>query len=256
MCQSGMHRRLLIAIIGCSALALILGVVVWHRHLERTRVDNRRRSDVLRVDPQKVDFGEITQGEMVAKILSVKNPSGHKVTLNVGKSCGCTSIQPRDYELGPGASTDVQVVLDATAKNGAFTEAVYVSTAEDKSSSLVVEIVGSVKRVLEIIPDRISFGELRHRSAARANIELYTLDSKTLSIRAVTTRENALVAETYQLSPNQAVVSVSLPQAAKPGPIRDIVQIAVESPFERNVEILVTGFYSGTLSAEPATLTW
>ncbi len=224
--------------------------------MEPSRADGQRRPEVLRIDPPKIDFGQIMQGDFVSRTVSIRNISGRKVALNLGKSCGCTSIQALKSELDPGVATDVHVTLDTSTKSGPFKEAVYISTAEYEGLSSVVEVVGSVVTALQITPDRISFGELRHRSAAKASVELHSLDKKPLSILTVTALENSVVTETCQISSNQAVVTVRLPDDAKPGAIRDVVQIALQSPFERTVEILVTGFYTGNLSAEPPILTW
>ena len=186
--------------------------------------------------------------------VEVTNMSHNKVSLSVTKSCGCTSARLGSAELEPGASTQLQIKQDTTLKRGEFTETVFLTAGDRPKGEFMVQIKGHATRVIGYQPEKISLGEVRHRTDAVQMIELHSLNGQPLIVNNVTTWTNSVLAEVFDASESQAVLRVSLPANAKTGKIRDYVKVALSSPLERTEVIPVTGFYTGELSAEPAEL--
>jgi hypothetical protein len=253
-----MNRVFVIVIVGLSGLVVSLGALLLSQTSQgkRSAIDAQPQGQVLLIDPPAVDFGEVVQGDTAKAEVTISNVSDGTVTFKVNKSCGCTSAEVGSTELAPGGSTRLRVAVDTTTKAGPFTEAVFVSLNEKPEAELVVPLLGQARRVIAYTPDKIAFGEVRHRSEAFQQIVLRSLNGNPLLIENLTTWTNSVSVELFDMSETQAVLNVSLPAHAKPGKIRDFVVVDLSAPLKRTEHIPVTGLYTGELSAEPAKLSW
>jgi hypothetical protein len=245
------------AVVGLSILiGLIVGTFGKFSPNRQKATSARSEAQILMAIPQSIDFGEVVQGDLAKAMVTITNVSGEKQSFSIMKSCGCTSAEPEETNLPQGTSTRLNVAVNTALKSGAFQESVYLSVSGSSNEKLVVPISGRAKRIVELAPSMVTFGEVRHRSEAFRQVTLRSLNGQPLLVKYLTTWTNSVSAEIFDESESQAVVIVSIPVEAKTGEIRDFVRVHLISPIERTEDIPVTGFYTGELSGEPSELSW
>ena len=211
---------------------------------------------VLKISPAEANFGEVIKGTQLTKQFKITNISDNKVSLSVQAFCGCTAVVLGAAELGPGASTAMEVKLSTEGKRGSFAEFVHVYTTGSKNGeSYSVKVYGQAMQIVEATPPTLAFGEIRHKRDAVRDVELRTLNGKSLKVKEVTVSANSVVVKPLPVSsPDRATFRVSLPPNAKPGQIFDWIKVSLSSPVEMTETISVTGVYTGDLSATPPRL--
>jgi hypothetical protein len=90
------------------------------------------------------DFGKIAEGEKVACIFTFQNTGkGPLLISSVTTSCGCTVPKYETKPVNPGASGTIEVVFDASGKNGRQTKTISVTSNASKPVVLL-RITGEV----------------------------------------------------------------------------------------------------------------
>jgi hypothetical protein len=245
-----------IALFCLFALVALLAVQLVSRSAIRRKptVGTEQAVSALRVTPQAVDFGEVVQGNLAVATVTISNLTQRTQSLEIKTSCGCASAHIETPELAPFASTILHVAVNSTVKHGLLKEFVWVMTRNRPEEMAMIVLAGQVTRPVDCDPDRVVFGEVRHRRQAHQDVTLRALSEKPIVIESVTTWTNLAMADLVEVTGSQAVVRISLQPAAKTGRILDFVRIALASPRQTVVEIPVAGVYTGELSARPSEL--
>lgn len=92
------------------------------------------------------DFGKVPEGETVRHVFKATNKGRATLKIeNVRSSCGCAAATPKQKELGPGASTDIEVTFDSRGRPGKNRKVITVTTNDPENANSRLEIVADVE---------------------------------------------------------------------------------------------------------------
>jgi len=104
-----MKKVLLAAIIACLAVATTV-----------------HASPEIYVDEPIYEFGAILEGFAVSHVFTIKNVGNQPLEiLRVAASCGCTTTALETDRLAPGASVELEVLIDTAGFGGRISKAIY-----------------------------------------------------------------------------------------------------------------------------------
>ena len=93
---------------------------------------------------KQFDFGDITQGDKVAKKFVFRNTGSEPLMiLNVQTTCGCTASDWPKTPLAPGDSNSIQVTFNSAKKQGRINKIVTVYT-NSRTPEEKLKITGNV----------------------------------------------------------------------------------------------------------------
>ena len=119
------------------------------------------------ISPAAHDFGRVQQGEKPTVTFTVTNHTDRVVSVMPQPNCSCfavphgRSLQPLD----PGASMQVDVLFDSTAKPPGPVEGKYITFNLDHPTQrkIIAPVSGEIYRVFDLRPDRIDLGRIDGR---------------------------------------------------------------------------------------------
>jgi uncharacterized protein (DUF58 family) len=92
------------------------------------------------------DFGDIVQGEKVKHTFVISNSGGDVLKIkDVRAACGCTAVSPEKNELGPGESTNLEVIFNSTGRRGAQKKTVRVTTNDPVTPEVILTITANIQ---------------------------------------------------------------------------------------------------------------
>ena len=93
---------------------------------------------------KQFDFGDITQGDKVAKKFVFRNTGSEPLMiLNVQTTCGCTASDWPKTPLAPGDSNSIQITFNSAKKQGRINKIVTVYT-NSRTPEEKLKITGNV----------------------------------------------------------------------------------------------------------------
>lgn len=140
-----------------ALLVFLLGLVV-------AGLSGCGRDDRITVTPNTHDFGNVRQGEMPTKTFTVTNGTSRVVSVMPQPNCSCFAVPSgRNLKsLDPGASIEVTVMFDSTAKPPGPVQGKYVTFNFDHptQSKIVVPLEGHIYKVFDLRPDKLQLGRI------------------------------------------------------------------------------------------------
>lgn len=125
------------------------------------------RDGTIRVTPLIHDFGRVRQGEKPLKTFTITNGTDRVISIMPQPNCACFAVpRGRSLEpLDPGASMDVQVMFDSTAKPPGPVQGKWISFNFDhpRQKQINVPLQGEIYRAYEIRPAMLKFGRIDGR---------------------------------------------------------------------------------------------
>ncbi len=120
--------------------------------------------EILNFSETRVEFGNMVEGDIVKKKVTVTNTGNKTVTLtNLTTSCACTSATLGKRKLHPKESTELEITYYTYKFPGKFAKFVTVFTDIPGKDQYRVDINGFVKAipmgVLEVQPRKIALGD-------------------------------------------------------------------------------------------------
>ncbi len=109
----------------------------------------------IHVDEPIHDFGEIQEGFAVAHVFTIENRGDELLEIHrVAASCGCTTTALATNRLAPGASVDLELLLDTTGFGGLISKSItiycndpdYADTFDSDRPRFRVRVTGEVIR--------------------------------------------------------------------------------------------------------------
>ncbi len=110
------HKRLILVVLVASGFAVGAATLT-------TRWTNRNaqppptisEQPTLTVDPAHLDFGEVWETDKFEWSVEIQNRSARSLTIKrLTSSCSCTSMSPGQFQLDPGATQKIQLIIDLT----------------------------------------------------------------------------------------------------------------------------------------------
>jgi hypothetical protein len=142
----------------------------------------------IQVDKPVHDFGTVPEGEKIRHLFTVKNTGGSPLEIkSVSATCGCTAAAPREKQIPPGGSGQIEVTFDTRNRPGVNEKTVTVVSSDPRTPTLQLRIRAEVESMLGLEPAytqlEAAVGEkrtvetwLRGKLAARARPRLTTVD--------------------------------------------------------------------------------
>jgi hypothetical protein len=108
------HRTILYLILAAAAIGLTAAAAV---------VTARTAPGHIELSAAEFDFGTVPNTAPVSQTFQVRNVGDGPLSITaVSTSCGCTTASVDDTELEPGEATDLTVIYDPLAHDGALGE--------------------------------------------------------------------------------------------------------------------------------------
>ena len=87
------------------------------------------RAEVINLDPNAWDFGQVKQGAVLKHDFILKNETNDILGINnIHTSCGCTASESDKKSLIPQESTAIKVTFNSAGYSGPVQQFVYVNT--------------------------------------------------------------------------------------------------------------------------------
>jgi hypothetical protein len=121
-----------------------------------------QRQPKLQLSESFWDFGYLPDDVEVSHLFLIKNVGDDSLFItNVRASCGCTYAPISKSRLGPGETTDLEVVFNSRKFRGETQKAIYVSTNDTSSLSSYVTVsakIGLLNPLVATYPEKVIFG--------------------------------------------------------------------------------------------------
>ncbi|MDP4207951.1 MAG: DUF1573 domain-containing protein [Bacteroidota bacterium] len=92
------------------------------------------------------DFGTIKKGKKVEYEFNFTNQGKTDLILRkITSTCGCTTINPKEMTIKPGASSSLKVVFDSNGKEGAQNKGITIYSNDPKNSETSLLVKGMVE---------------------------------------------------------------------------------------------------------------
>jgi hypothetical protein len=107
----------------------------------------------IEVQTKLHDFGTATEGEKLQHVFDVKNVGvGTLVIDRVTTSCGCTAAVVKTKEIAPGATGQIEVTFDTSARRGANRKSITIISNDPASPRTQLEVAVNVESLLAFEP--------------------------------------------------------------------------------------------------------
>lgn len=181
-------RRHPIGLIVALVLVLILA------DLARRNDSPQSIGRAVEIDPARLDFGTVWNSDQFVWEAPIRNVTGGTLDVELVPSCGCTSVEPREFSLAPREVQTVTIHLDLRSPTGtrrtgpqerpftvnldAFTHDRDLSTSPTQRNRFA--LAGRVRDALHVRSTVIQFG------GAERLVEGYAAQPRTVSVFALT----------------------------------------------------------------------
>ena len=99
----------------------------------------------LAFESERYDFGTFDEGETVTHVFRFTNTGDQPLEVReVVASCGCTTPNWTNEPVAPGASGEITVLFNSTARPGPFEKTIRVIAPEAEDGRVTLRIVGEV----------------------------------------------------------------------------------------------------------------
>ena len=140
----------------------------------------------LKVNPEKVDFGEVLVGQTVRKEAAVENPTTKPITVtNVRVNCGCVKAEMPQTGIEPGQSQPLKLQFIGIAGKRPATYTVTLRTDEPENAQAALLVSGKVKQVFIVDPPTLVFGTVPKNHPKTLTATIKQMDDKPFQIKTI-----------------------------------------------------------------------
>jgi len=217
----------------------------------------------LVVPEQVLDFGTVTQGQMVNAQFKLRNEGDAPLEVRaVRPTCGCT-VADFDKEVPPGGTGVIRAKLDTTNFNGPISKSLLVITNDPEKPSMNLVLKADVQPILEVLPrplvrfNAIQLEQVTDKvTVVSDQPEPFTISKAVSTVPYITASvrklgEGELVAGKQK---SQYEVALTLTGKAPVGPINAEVVLKTDNPKAKEVPIKVFGVVRALLHVTPSQL--
>lgn len=200
------------------------------------------------------DFETVARGEKLVHEFVIENQGTAALTLNeVRPACGCT-VAEFDETIAPGASGKVRAVVDTTSFAGPIAKSVAVFTNDPANPKLQLVIKAMVKPYLEVSPGYARWNYVQGELIEPITQTLVSADDQRFEILEVKSPYDYVQVVQRDVSTPQQTryeLDVLLDPQAPVGALREFVEIMVDHPKQKVVQIPLSGFVRPRQHATP-----
>jgi LEA14-like dessication related protein len=108
-----------------------------------------QKNPQISVESERIEFGDVVNGEIVSKDLRVRNKGEAPLVVEaVSTSCGCTTATLKPMTIQPGGEGLLHVEFDSGAHGpeltGEFVRQVFIASNDPQQPEVVVELIANV----------------------------------------------------------------------------------------------------------------
>lgn len=205
------------------------------------------------------DFGEIEYDEEVVHEFEIRNDGDRTLELfDARSSCGCTVVD-FDDRIEPGSSGRMRVKLNPRSLEGAFAVGVTVFTNDQANAQLNLTIKAELAQRVAVQPGYVRYAAARGSSNGRVVEQLlWGADGHEVAITSVESTvpfvDVTFAEATTDAEGARWLVRATLRDDAPAGPIRGVLVVTVDHPFQEVVRIPILGFVDDVFTATPKVL--
>jgi len=214
-------------------------------------------AQVISIDPQSFDFGDMKQQQTKVGIVTVTNEGAAMLMIeDVHADCGCTVPTLTDNTLGPGESTQIEITFNSKKFNGTVIKTVNITSNDPINPVVDIMIKAKVHTSLIIDPvsQRVGFSRSVQGQVFTKTVTFTAVDLPKLEIQATKTRKNLFQVETvngYQDDPKVSTLQITVPADMEPGRHRDHVRVKTNIEDMPTVDIEMQAWITQNLTASP-----
>ncbi|MDA1193809.1 MAG: DUF1573 domain-containing protein [Planctomycetota bacterium] len=211
------------------------------------------------ISPTSFDFGRVQQGDRPTTVLTVTNNSDRVVNLMPQPNCGCFAVERGRSlaPLDPGASMEVRVLFDSTAKPPGPVQGKWVTFHLDhpKQRGIVVPLEGEIFQSYEVRPQALSYQRIdgRDRNYEPRTVTVHPRSGYVLAVQRVVCSPDVFDVEQRTGTQGATDIVLTLRRTVAPRPLgafRADIRLELEltppggEPFTQRPIVEVTGFWA------------
>lgn len=203
------------------------------------------------------DFGVVEPGTELTHRFVLRNIGGRPLRLsNITSTCSCTSAKASDSVIGPGKSTELDVVLRVGGRSGYTSARVGVESNDPNSRWTELRVVATVNPLLGVSAPVVDFGVMKFGRIGDSSRDVSILcrEPEDIQISIVDWMEDTHIKATLLREASTPTLRVSVDERAPIGPLTGIVQIRLKSGKAEPIRLTVRGEVTGSVRAEPSFL--
>ena len=207
--------------------------------------------DLLRVDPVRLELGELWVGERQVHTVELHNRGPQALDLDVRSSCGCAVLNLPQARLEPGARQTLEVAVTGDGGGGPLRKHVWVRSGTKVLATMPLE--AEVRPLWVFDPPVLDFGELVHGSTRRGEVRVRCVEGP--MPETVEPRPGRLVQDVVvQAAGDELVVQASFSPEVRPGAHRQFLELACDHPRVPTISIPVSVRVVPAWSVQPERL--
>ncbi len=198
---------------------------------------------VLHLDKESIDFGNMNQNESRDTQVTVTNKGGATLVISeVNADCGCTVPTLARQKLSPGESTVIDINFNSKKFHGHVTKLVHVISNDpdfpDKSIYIQADVFSSL--LIDPASQRLGFSQSPVGTSLTQEATFTATEAPELIIKASKSRKNLFnvsVVNNVDGNPQKSSLVITLPEDMPSGRQRDNVRVKTNIPGHETVDI-------------------
>ena len=207
------------------------------------------------------DFGDINQGEVVKKTITIKNVGSEKLEiLKVAPSCGCTVSTLKKDVLLAQEETSLDVEFDSKGFSGNKVKTVRIYTNDPANQTKLLTLKGNILAEVNVDPPRIYFGDIYPESSDKSAYEKEVVvrvraDAKA-TLGDVKSRSKWISYVVNAESEKEKTISIRLDPKITLGEFRDRLVIEVNNSDQKTVNLPIYASVKRNMTVTPQVLSF
>ncbi len=210
------------------------------------------------VEPIK-DFEVVPQGEHIKHAFEIRNEGDETLAItDVRPACGCT-VAKFDKEIPPGGVGRINADVDTISFNGIIAKSISVYTNDPENPRLELVVKADVRPYIAIDPGFARFSYVRGEPVGVIRQTLWVPEGGDVSIvdidvpyKHISVRHReAKTEERKEGTGKQWTIDIELASDAPVGALRDYVEVHLDHPKQKKMQIPLSGFVRPRQHATP-----
>lgn len=198
-------------------------------------------------------FGAVSNTETIIHEFAISNEGVAPLNIaTVRTDCGCVLASPRKNELEPGESTALKVNFDLKGRSGSQFRRITIKSNDPQQPLFTLALIGVALAPLEIIPERIYWGNLRAAAVVEKSCDIKFSEGEQSYITAAVAPTNVFAAEVITIIPRRHYrIKIRSGPPAAAGSFQLPLRLLTDHPRFRTIEIPMQGRWVGDIYAIP-----
>lgn len=198
-------------------------------------------------------FGAVPNTETISHDFILTNDGVSPLHISaVRTDCGCVLARLDNDTLAPGESVTLKAKFGLKGRSGKQMRRIIIESNDPEQPRLVLALVGEALAQMEIVPDRIYWGNIHLAAVAEKSCEIRFSEGDESYINSVIAPDPAFVTELISVKPRRVykLVIRTVPPL-RPGSFQSTVRLLTDHPRFKILEIPMQGRIVGDIYTIP-----